>query len=208
MSAGFEVRRIDELPEIPVSSAGINWRPIRRTFGISAFGVNAYTGEPGQTVVEEHTEERLGHEELYVVVAGRARFELDGESVDAPAGTLVYLRDPAVKRHAVAEEPGTTVLAVGGKPGEAFEPSPWEWWFEAAPLAERGDWRAAADFLARGLEEYGEHPALVYNLACYEAQAGRLDEATAHARRALELDPTLREWALEDADLEAIRDRL
>ena len=82
-------------------------------------------------MVEEHAEQQLGHEELYVVVRGRARFTLDGDEVDAPAGTLVFLSDPAVKRVAVAEEPDALVLAIGGKPGEAFTPSAWEWYFQA-----------------------------------------------------------------------------
>ena len=115
----YEVLKIDDLDRIPVSGADVTWRPVRRRLGITAFGINAYTGEPGENVVEKHDEERLGHEELYVVISGRARFELDGESVDAPAGTLVFLSEPAVRRHAVAEEPGTTVLAIGGKPGAA-----------------------------------------------------------------------------------------
>ena len=103
------------------------WRAVRSRFGIGAFGVNAWTGrEPGDRILEEHTEAGEGHEELYVVVAGRARFELDGERVDARAGTLVFVEDPAVRRTAYAEEPGTTVLAVGAKRGEAFTPSDWE----------------------------------------------------------------------------------
>src|SRR4029453_15030186 len=103
----YEVLRIGELDRIPVSGADVTWRPVRRRLGITAFGINAYTGEPGENVVEEHTEERLRHEELYVVISARARFELDGESVDASAGTLVFISEPTVKRHAVAQEPGT-----------------------------------------------------------------------------------------------------
>jgi len=208
MSDRYRVTRIDELPEVPVPNAGIVWRPIRRTLGISAFGVNAYRADPGQSVVEDHTEEGLGHEELYVVVAGRARFELDGETFDAPAGTLVFLREPAVRRHAVAEEVGTTVLAIGGKPGEPFAPSDWEWAFAAAPLAAEEDWEGAAELLRQGLEERGERPRLLYDLGCYEARASRLDEAEAHVKRAIELDPTIAEWAVRDDDLAAIRGRL
>jgi hypothetical protein len=44
-------------------------------------------------------------EELYFVHSGRARFELDGEQVDAPAGTFVFV-PPAVKRTAFAEVAG------------------------------------------------------------------------------------------------------
>lgn len=103
-SAGWQDVRIDELDRFPVAQ-GLEWRPIRRRFGIRAFGCNAYTSKSvGGQVVEEHSESRLGHEELYLVVSGHARFTLDGEEVDAPAGTIVYLRDPNVRRGAVSEE--------------------------------------------------------------------------------------------------------
>jgi tetratricopeptide (TPR) repeat protein len=200
----YEVLKIDELDRIPVSGANVMWRPVRRRLGITAFGINAYTGEPGENVVEEHTEERLRHEELYVVVSGRARFELDGESVDAPAGTLVFLRDAEVKRHAVAEEPGTTVLAIGGKPG-LHETSAWEFFFAAYSHADRGDFDRAIADLNEGLAELPDHPALYYHLACIESRAGQLDEAKRHLERALELDPGLRKWADEDEDLAPLR---
>ena len=112
MPGGWETVRLDEIEPIPVVEGTLLWRPVRRTLDIGAFGINAYVApNAGDDVVEEHTETSLGHEELYLVLAGRARFTLDGETLDAPAGTLVFLRDPAVKRHARAEEAGTTVLA-------------------------------------------------------------------------------------------------
>jgi tetratricopeptide (TPR) repeat protein len=200
----YEVLKIDDLDRIPVSGADITWRPVRRRLGITAFGINAYTGEPGENVVEKHDETRLGHEELYVVVSGRARFELDGESVDAPAGTLVFLSEPAVGRHAVAEEPGTTVLAIGGKPG-VHETSAWEYFFAAYSHAERGDFERAIADMNDGLAEQPDHPALHYHLACIESRAGHADEARRHLDRALELDPGLRKWADEDEDLIPLR---
>src|SRR5438093_13351712 len=103
---------------------GLEWRPIRRRFDVRAHGVNAYTAEkPGDWIVEEHTEGSLRHEELYIVLRGRARFTLGSDEFDAPAGTLVFISDPDLKRVAIAEDEGTTVLAVGAKPGEAFIPS-------------------------------------------------------------------------------------
>jgi quercetin dioxygenase-like cupin family protein len=204
----FHVTRVGELPEIPVTNAGITWRPIRKTFGIDAFGINAYTGNAGEGVVEEHTEKQLGHQEVYVVLTGHARFELDGESHDAPAGTIVVIPEPAVKRHAVAEEDGTTVLAIGGKPGEAYEPSAWEWYFGVAPLVEAGRFDEALAVMYEGLAAKPDNPAMLYNLACYEALAGKLDEATEHAKRSFELEPKFREFAAKDSDFDAIRDRL
>jgi len=196
----YQVVHLDELDRIPVDH-GLEWRPIRRRLGITAFGTNAYTADkPGDWVVEEHTEESLGHEELYLVLRGRARFTLDGKEIDAPAGTLVFLPDPSVKRVAVEEEDGTVVLAVGAKPGEAFSPSPWEWYFEAyeQPTEE------GIETMRRGIAEDGERGPLYYHLACLEARAGRLDDARAHLDRALELEPRLGEHAEKDDDLKEV----
>ena len=124
----WKVTHLDEIDPVGEPDPGDwLWRPVRSHFGIGAFGVNAWIGrEAGDQVLEEHTETGTGHEELYVVIAGRARFELDGEARDCPPGTLVFIEDPGVRRTAFAEEPGTTVLAVGAKRGETFTPSEWE----------------------------------------------------------------------------------
>lgn len=190
----YQVAHLDELERIPVDR-GLEWRPIRRRLGIQAFGANAYTAErPGDWIVEEHTETQNGHEEMYVVVRGRARFTLDGEEFDAPAGTIVFISDPGVKRVAISEEEGTTVLAVGAKPGEAFTPSGWEWSFAAA---EQEPEQAVAT-VREGIELLGESGPGLYHLARHELRAGRLDDARAHMARAIELSPELRAWAEED----------
>jgi hypothetical protein len=205
--SAYEVRRLDDFESIPVTGAGVTWRPVRRTLGVRAFGINAYTAdESGQHVVEEHTETQLGHEEVYVVVRGRARFTLGDDEHDVDAGTLVYLRDPATRRAAVALEPGTTVLAVGGKPGEAYEPSAWEWFFAASPHRDRGEFREGAALIRDGLEQRPDHPALHYHLSYFEALAGNRDAALDHLRRAVELRPEARAWAREDEDFAPLRD--
>lgn len=206
MSA-YEVRKLDEFEVVPVTDADIDWRPVRRTLGIRAFGINAYSADaPGKHVVEEHSESQLGHEEVYVVVSGRARFTLgDDDEVEAGPGTLVYLRDPGTKRAAVALEPGTTVLAVGGKPGEAYEPSAWEWFFAASPHRERGDYGAGLAIVREGLEQTG-NPVLHYHVAYYEALCGNRDAALEHLRRAVDQAPRAREWARGDEDFASLRD--
>jgi hypothetical protein len=117
------IARVDDLERYPISGQdGLTWRPVRRHFDIKSFGVNAYTAEEaGQRVVEEHREDG-GHEELYVVISGRATFMVDGEEHDAPTGTLVHCT-PGTLRGAIAAEPGTTVLGIGAKQGEIFQPA-------------------------------------------------------------------------------------
>ena len=119
----YEVAHVDELARIPVEQ-GLEWRPVRRRFGIRAFGTNAYTGaDVGDLVVEPHDEDEF--EELYVVLSGAARFTVDEDTFEAPAGTLVLVTPPS-HRVAHATAPDTTVLAVGAVPGRAFEVSDWE----------------------------------------------------------------------------------
>jgi tetratricopeptide (TPR) repeat protein len=200
--------KLEEIEPIPVVNGTLLWRPVRRTLEIGAFGMNAYVApNAGDDVVEEHTEQSLGHEEVYVVLSGRATFQLDDETLDAPAGTLVFVRDPAVKRHARAEEPNTAVLAVGGPRGQGFEPSPWEDYFAAERHRNAGDYDAYADELAEALERRPGHPSTLYNLACAEALAGRTDDALAHLQRALELRPEMAEWARTDEDFASVRDQ-
>ena len=196
----YQTAHVDELDRIPVDQ-GLEWRPVRRRFDIQAFGVNAYTAEKiGAYVVEEHTETMSGHEELYVVVRGRARFTFDDAEMDAPAGTLVFYSDPALKRGAVAEEEGTVVLAVGAKPGEAFTPSGWEWSFAA--VAQEPEEAVAT--MRDGIEKLGESAPGYYHLARHELRAGRRDDAKAHLARALELDPDFRKYAEQADDLKEL----
>ena len=202
--SGYEVASVIGVESIP-GPGSLRWTPLRKHFGITAFGINAYTAtEAGQDVVEEHNEERLGHEEIYIVLTGRATFVLDGEEREVPAGSAVFLRDPTIRRYARAEEPGTTVLAVGGKPGQ-HEISAWEYFFAAYPRADAGDYDGALAELDAGLAQKPDHPPLLYHRACILAKAGRVDEARPWLERALEGDPELRRWADEDDDLAALR---
>lgn len=190
------------------SSADFGVRPVRLHFGINSFGINAYSARAGERVIEEHDELGHGagrHEELYFVATGHATFELGGEEVDAPAGTAVFVRDPAVRRGAVAKEADTTVLVVGGVPGRAFEPSPWEAWLAAKPLLDAGQPDRGAAVFLQALERHPGNSNVLYNLACFESLAGRPDHALAHLTEAIELDPRMREWARADEDFAAIR---
>jgi tetratricopeptide (TPR) repeat protein len=202
----FAVASLDELARFEGEFTTV---PVRIPLGISAFGVNAYeAAEPGGRIIEEHDELGAGaghHEELYLVLRGHARFTVSDEEVDAPAGTFVFVQDPAARRGATAVEPTTTVLVVGATRGQAFEPSPWESWLEALPTYTAGDYDAAVEIMRRGLERYPDNMNVLFNLACCEALAGRHGDALEHLARAAELDPRVVGWAREDADLAAVR---
>jgi tetratricopeptide (TPR) repeat protein len=208
MPPGARVIRIDDIESLPVLDGELQWHPLRHTLGVRAFGINAYTAaKAGDLVVEDHTEAALGHEEIYVVLAGSATFTLDGEDFDAPAGTVVHLADPSVRRVARAAQDATRVLAIGGPPDAAYEPSPWEPAFRADPLARAGDTDGAIAIVREALEEKPDNAGLLYNLACFEALAGRDDEAIAHLTRAIELRPSSAEWAATDKDFDTLRQR-
>ncbi|MDQ3866328.1 MAG: hypothetical protein M3304_05820 [Actinomycetota bacterium] len=205
----YESAHVDELDSIPVTET-LRWRPVRRRLGIHAFGVNAYTAaNSGDEIVEDHTEAHYRHEELYFVAKGHATFTVGGEEIDAPAGTFVFIRDPEVRRHAVAREAGSTVLAIGGRPGEPFRESGWEYTFAAKQHADAGDPSRAVDVMRDALERHADDAGFLYNLACFEALAGRSEDALDHLRRASELEPEkVREWARDDPDLDSIRSEL
>jgi hypothetical protein len=199
-----KVLRLDEVEGLPVFGSLV-WKPVRKTLGVTAFGINAYTAAAaGDEVVEDHDETTLGHEEIYAVVHGHATFTVDGEEVDAPAGTLVFLDDPRQRRHAIAKESGTTVLAIGGKPG-VHDVSAWEYIFPSLPARNAGDWDTARTILEDAIAEK-DHPAIHYHLGCVEARAGNKERALDLIVYAVEHRPTLRAPAQTDEDLASIRD--
>jgi hypothetical protein len=178
----YRVASLDGLDRVPLQE-GV-WRPVRRALGATAFG---------------------GHEELYVVLRGAAEFTVGGDPVNAPAGTMVLV-EPAVMRSAVATEAGTTVLVVGGRPGAALPPSPFEYWYAAIPAHEAGDHERALAIVTEGLEHHPDHGTIHYAIACELALLGRRSDALEHLRTAFANDPRTRGWAAEEPDLDALRD--
>ena len=202
--SGYAVAHLDEIDEM--DDGRCPWRPVRHHFGITAFGVNAWTArDSGDRIINEHDESDESNEELYVVLRGRATFELDGERVDAPTGTLVFAR-PGVKRTAFAEEPETTILALGGTPAKAYEPDGWELWAPLRPLYESGEYAEVADRGRVLVEANPQYAELFYNLSCCESLAGRTTDAVDHLRRAIDMSERFRAYAKDDSDFDPIRD--
>jgi mannose-6-phosphate isomerase-like protein (cupin superfamily) len=202
----YSVTRLDEIEE--VSDGRAPWRPVRHHLGIQSFGVNAWTGkEAGDRIINEHdeAEEHDRQDELYLVHSGRARFEFDGEQSDAPAGTFVFVR-PGVKRTAFAEEPGTTIVAIGAVAGKPYEASGWEVWLPLHHLYQEGKYDEAADRGRELVEGHPEYAGPLYNLACVESLAGRKDDAVKHLRMSIERSEQFRSMAAEDSDFDPIRE--
>ena len=201
----YAVARLDEIDE--VSDGRCPFRPVRHHFGITSFGVNAWTArDAGDRIINEHDEsDPDSGEELYLVARGRAVFELDGDRVAAPTGTFVFA-PPGVKRTAFAEEPETTVIALGGTPGKVYEPDGWELWAPLNPLYAAGEYAEAADRGRQLAETHPQYPGLFYNVACCESLAGRTIDAVDSLGRAIDRSESCRSYAKEDSDFDPIRD--
>jgi hypothetical protein len=182
-------------------------RPVRHHLGISAFGATVWTARSsGDTIIEEHDEgDPTSDQELFLVLRGHAVFELEGDRVDAPAGTFVFA-PPGMKRRALAEEAGTAILLVEGTPGEAYQARGWELWSPLVPLYQAGKSAEVADHLRRVVGIHPQYPMLFFNLACCESLSGQTVAALDHLRRAIDMSEEFRLNAKNDSDLDAIRD--
>jgi mannose-6-phosphate isomerase-like protein (cupin superfamily) len=197
------VARLDGVEE--VVDAGSPFRAVRLHFDITSFGFNVWTGrDAGDRIINEHDEQDVGDEELFVVLHGRAVFELDGDRVDAPAGSLVHCPS-GTRRTAFAEEADTTILALDGTPGKAYEPRGWELWTQLAPLYDAGEYAEVADRLRAVVEEHQRYALLFFNLACCESLTGQTASALDHLRRAIVLKDEFRGLAMDDPDLASLR---
>ena len=201
----MNLAHLDELDAIEMPD-GFVWRPVRRHFGIQAFGANAYTPGASGQVIETHTERVLMHEEIYLVLRGRVRFTVGEQEHELGQGQLIFLRDPMIRRGAVAATDDAAVLAIGGKPGEPHEISAWEYTFAASPDLRAGRYDAARRLLREGLEAKPGSPSILYDLACVEALAGESDAALELLTEAIAKNERFLEYAQTDKDFDSIRD--
>jgi tetratricopeptide (TPR) repeat protein len=180
---------------------------VRRRLDIASFGIQAYRAPSGVDVIREHDETLLGEagqEELYIVLNGAATFEIDGDSVEAPTGSLVHVQ-PTARRKATAKDEDTTILVVGGTPGEAYEPAPEEAG-EAFAAYNAAHYEGALAKQLVVVEKRPNDPVALFNAGCFAARAGRADEAIEHLRRAVEINERIKELMATDEDLDSIRD--
>jgi tetratricopeptide (TPR) repeat protein len=201
--------RLDERRQEQEEPQDRTYVQLRRELDIGAFGTNAVRADAGKELVSERSATGYaadGHEELFVVVGGNATFSVDGQEIDAPEGTAIFVRDVEAKRKAVANEDGTTILIVGGRRGEAWRPTPGEAMQEFFPLYEAKDYEGALRVAEQVLDEYEGNGLAHFNIACMQSLLGRKEEALDHLAAALEAAPPLVENARTDEDFAPIRD--
>lgn len=189
------------------SDAGGRWLPLRAALGLRAFGLSGYLGDRGEMVVPRHDETGGGagqHEELYVVLTGRATFTVDDETFDAPQGTLVLV-ERGERRTAHAEEPGTVVLAAGAPVDEPYRVAPWEYGARAARARALHDVEELERVADEGISRYGEHVTMLLAKASVAAQRGQREEALELLERSA-ADRDFGEWAVEEASREPLLD--
>jgi hypothetical protein len=200
----YAIAHLDDIDSLP--DGRYRYRPVRHHLGIQGFGVTAWVGAAaGDPIINEYDEDSEPTEELFIVVSGRAIFELEGEEVDTTCGTLVFTAQ-GTRRTAVAAEPATTILVVDGTPGKAYDASGWELWAPLRPLYDNGEHTELRARLEDLIADNSQYPMLVYNLACSESLSGRTADAIGHLRRAADASEKLRADARKDSDFDPIRD--
>ena len=177
----------------PLEIDNLRWHPLRHTLDVRGFGLNAYSAKAaGDELIEDHTEADDG--------------SIEGEEHLVPAGSLVFLPDPTSRRAAIAAEPDSLVLAVGGQEGKAYEVSDWEDRFRGRGLWAAGRREEGIATLRQAAQDHPRDGATFYDLACMEAMTGEHEAAIEHLQHAIAIRPAVREWAQGDAELDPIRD--
>jgi hypothetical protein len=200
----YAIAHLDEIDALP--DGRFHYRLVRHHFGITSFGVTAWVGAAaGDPIINEYDEDSQPAEELFVVVSGRAVFELEGEKLEATPGTLVFTPQ-GTRRTAVAAEPATTILVVDGTPGKAYDATGWELWAPLRPLYDKGEHTELRARLEDLIAANPQYPMLVYNLACSDSLSGRTADAIDHLQRAVGASEKFRADAREDSDFDSIRD--
>jgi uncharacterized cupin superfamily protein len=116
--AGFAISTEEELER-----SG-RWSLVRRTLGISSFGVNVVEIGPGQGI-PEHNEAERDHEELFVVLEGELVAVIDGERHPVSARSFVRV-DPEPMRTFLNEGDAVARLLIVSAPRTSgFEPLEW-----------------------------------------------------------------------------------
>jgi quercetin dioxygenase-like cupin family protein len=101
-----------------------NWRLVRRTLGVEAFGINLVDIPPGEQI-PEHDETERDHEEVFYVLSGSPTLVIDGEALPARAGTFARLDPQHVRTVRNDGEEIASVLIASAPRSSGYAPMGW-----------------------------------------------------------------------------------
>jgi hypothetical protein len=200
---GWRAVHVDDVETVSWRYSELTWRPLRHALGAHSVGIAAFTAiHEGQEVVEGHVETRdgRGHEEIYIVLRGRAIFEFADGQLEAPAGTCVCVSADAYRR-ATAAEADTVVVAIGREAD--FEVSTSEWIERARPFI-RSDPERARAIVDELRAEQPESRGLAVAEALLLLGSGQVEESRRILQALLADKPSIAEALLTDPDLGAL----
>jgi mannose-6-phosphate isomerase-like protein (cupin superfamily) len=123
----FTIKRTEEMETI---FDGIVHRA-RASLGATALGLQVmnfpagWEGYPNHDHVSDSADQNdLGQEEIYIALDGSATLLVDGTEHALEPGVLVRV-GPGQKRRILPGPDGFRMVAVGGRPGEAYRPPAW-----------------------------------------------------------------------------------
>jgi len=125
--------QIDEIDAIEGFDR-LSMRRAAAALGVSSFGISIEEFAPGADEYPEHDHdadglggkmfgertEQLGQEEVYVALRGSGTLVVDGEEYPIDPDHIVRV-GPGVVRKVLAGPDGLRLLALGAKPGEAYD---------------------------------------------------------------------------------------
>ncbi|HSC93025.1 MAG TPA: cupin domain-containing protein [Gaiellaceae bacterium] len=105
---GYSASSLDELGD------GYGFRKVRVPLGVTAFGVNFVVYPPGWEGVGHYHDTQ---DELYLVHRGRARVEVDGDTIELGEGGVLHVESTTPRKVSNAGDGDLVLLVVGGKGG-------------------------------------------------------------------------------------------
>src|SRR5947209_4025108 len=104
--------KVTHIDEIDAGHGGV-FKPVGRTLGATAFGINVEQFPQGHDGYPEHDHAKDGQEEVYYVISGQTTLTIDGVDHIMRAGSVAYV-PPGHSRRFTTPDQDVRLLAIGG----------------------------------------------------------------------------------------------
>lgn len=115
--ADVTVKRVEDFEAI----FGGGFRRVRAGLGVTSFGVAVMDLPANFKHFPMHDQSHDAQEEVYTVLSGRAVLDVGGEEHELEPGVWARV-GPDEKRRIVTGDEPARILAIGGTPGQVYEP--------------------------------------------------------------------------------------